>query len=45
MVVEQGQTNVIRICSATVPKTNLDAPDRCRSPARISANTHHRLLR
>lgn len=23
-----GQSNVIRICSATVPKTNLDAPDR-----------------
>ena len=28
LVCEQGQSNVIRICSATVPKTNLDAPDR-----------------
>lgn len=23
-----GQTNIIRVCSATVPKSNLDAPDR-----------------
>ena len=24
-----AQSNVIRVCSATVPKTNMDAPDRC----------------